>query len=262
MTAMPNRLDEIIAFKRRELDAIKRTQSISKLERAFKDRTDHRSFRKAIRQDGKLSLIAEFKRVSPSAGPIRPGADAVEVCRLYQEAGAAALSVLTDSAFFGGSLQDLTKVRQEVHLPVLRKDFILEEYQIVEAAAAGADALLLIVAALEINQLKLLQRLTIDMKMTPLVEVHSDLELNDALEAGATVIGINNRNLKTLEIDLTVMERLRRVIPPDKTVIGESGLRSRADVDRVRRLGMNAVLIGEELLSAPDIKQRVKEMMN
>ena len=206
-------------------------------------------------------MIAEVKRASPSAGTIRAGADAVEVAKIYHQAGARALSVLTDTPFFSGNLDDLTEVKEKVPLPVLRKDFLLEEYQILEGAAAGADAILLIVAILDPKALKRLITFTGELGLKALVEVHAERELDQALEAGAPILGINNRNLATLEVDLKTTERLIRGLPRDKIVVSESGIRSRQDVESLQRLGVHAVLIGEQLMSAPDIRKRVRELM-
>ena len=255
------KLEEILAYKRQEVAQAKRARPVAQLERALKDRPPVRDFRGAITRAGKLSLIAEVKRASPSAGPIRPDADAVTIAQTYEQAGAQALSVLTDSNFFSGSLEDLRSVRGKVGLPVLRKDFLIEEYQVVETAAAGADALLLIVAALEIPVLKRLLGLARDLRCEALVEVHTERELGQGLEAGAQVIGINNRNLGTFQVDLETTRLLARMIPPGRTIVSESGIRSRQDLEFVRAQGVQAVLIGEELMSAPDIAQRIRELM-
>jgi indole-3-glycerol phosphate synthase len=257
-----NKLEEIVAYKRIEVAEAKKSHSIAQLERALKERPQPRNFRQAIHRPGKLSLIAEVKRASPSAGAIRSGADAVEIAKQYHQAGAQALSVLTDAKFFSGSLADLTAVKKKVPLPVLRKDFLLEEYQILEAAAAGADALLLIVAILDRPTLKRLLALATDLGLDALVEVHAEPELTQALEAGAQILGINNRNLNTLEVDLKTTERLIRRLPKEgKVIVSESGIHSRSNVEFLERLGVHAVLIGEELMSAPDIGQRVRELM-
>ncbi len=256
------KLEEILAYKREEVAEAKRARPVVRLERALKDRPPVRDFRGAITRTGKLSLIAEVKRASPSAGPIRPGADAVTVAQTYEKAGAQALSVLTDSKFFSGSLEDLQSVRGKVSLPILRKDFILDEYQVVETAAAGTDALLLIVAALEMPVLKRLLGLARDLRCEALVEVHTERELDQALEAGARVIGINNRDLGTFQVDLKTTQRLARRVPRgEKVIVSESGIRSRQDLEFVRAQGVQAVLIGEELMSAPDVGKRIKELM-
>lgn len=259
---MASKLDEIVAFKREELAQAKRERPLSQLERGLKDRPPLRDFRSAIRRPGRLSLIAEIKRASPSAGPIRPEADVRKVAQEYLTAGAQAVSVLTDSRFFSGSIEDLRAVKSEIPLPVLRKDFLLEEYQVIEAAQAGADAVLLIAAILSPAVLKRLLGLARGLSLESLVEVHTEHELGEALEAGATVLGINNRDLTTFEVDIRTTQRLIRGIPADRVRVSESGLRSRQDVELVRSQGADAVLIGEELMSAPDIPARVKELMN
>jgi indole-3-glycerol phosphate synthase len=256
-----NRLDEILAFKRQELAQAKRERPLPQLERALKHRPPVRDFRSAICRPGRLSLIAEVKRASPSAGAIRPNAQVCRIARAYAEAGAQAVSVLTDAHFFSGTLEDLRAVRSEIPLPVLRKDFLLEEYHVVEAAAAGADSVLLIASALPRAALKRLMGLARDLGMEPLVEVHTERELGQALEVGAKIVGINNRDLATFTVDLTLTQRLARQIPSDRVRVSESGLRSPADVEFVRAQGVDAVLIGEELMTASDIGQRVKELM-
>jgi len=255
------RLEEIVAYKRQELAQAKRIKPLAQWERALKTRPPVRNFRKAITREGKVSLIAEVKRSSPSAGSIRPGADALTIAQTYEKAGAQAISVLTDSKFFSGDLADLTKVKEKVALPVLRKDFLLEEYQVVEAAASGADAILLIAAILERSLFKRLYRLAYDLEMECLVEVHTEGEVTDSLEVGAEIIGINNRDLKNFTVDLNVTKKLLPRIPREKTKVSESGIRTRADVELVTSQGANAVLIGEELMASNDILERIQELM-
>lgn len=230
------------------------------LERELKNRPPVRSFRQAVNKPGSLRLIAEFKRASPSAGPIRPGSDPAETAALYEASGAAAVSVLTDARFFSGSLADLKAVRAKINLPVLRKEFIIDEYQLVEASAAGADAVLLIVAALDQPLLKRLHRLAVDLGLDPLVEVHQESELDRALEIGTQLIGVNNRDLATLKTDLKTTERLIRKIPAGLVKISESGIRSRDDARFVRDAGAQAILVGEAILSAPDMAAKIKEL--
>ncbi len=255
------KLEEIVAYKRVELAQIKRSRPVAYLERELKNRPPVRNFRQAIYRQGSLSLIAEVKRSSPSAGPIRPGADAVEIAKQYAQAGAHALSVLAGSKFFSGALRGLISVREKVALPVLRKDFLLEEYHVVEAAAAGSDCILLIVAILDRPTLKRLLQLASDLSVDVLVEVHTRREVNEALEVGADIVGINNRDLATLQVDLKTTQQLIRLIPAGRTVVSESGFHSRADVETVRALGAHAVLIGEEFMKADDIEKRVRELM-
>ena len=256
-----SKLDEIVAYKRQELAETKKAQPVAQLEQELKHRSPIRGFAAAIRRPGHLSLIAEIKKASPSAGPIRPRADVVEVAKIYAGAGAQAISVLTDAKFFSGNLKDLAAAREKVSLPILRKDFLIEEYQVVETAAAGADALLLIVAILERPALKRLLGLARDLSLDALVEVHSDPELEEALEAGAEVIGINNRDLKTLQVDLKTTQRLLARIPSGRVRVSESGIRSRADVEFVQGQGADAILVGEELMASDDPAKKIKELM-
>ena len=255
------KLEEIIAYKRIELAQKKKLQPMARLEQELKGKPPRRPFREAIAKPGRIGLIAEIKRASPSAGPIQPDADAVEVAKNYAGAGADALSVLTDQKFFSGKLEDLVRVREAVSLPVLRKDFLLEEYQVVEAAAAGADAVLLIVAILNRPMLRKLLGLARDLSLDALVEVHSESEVGIALEVGAGIIGINNRDLKSFQVDLNTTQRLMKGIPGDRVAVSESGIRSKGDVEQVRRWGAGAILVGEELMSAPDVGCRIKELM-
>lgn len=255
------KLEEIVGYKKIELAQKKKDRPIASLERALKGRPPLIGFHEAIRREGVLSLIAEVKRASPSAGTIRADADAVAVAKEYEKAGAQALSVLTDSKFFAGSLEDLTSVKEAVSIPVLRKDFTLEEYQILESACAGADCVLLIVAILERPLLKRLIGFSRDLGLEALVEVTAAREIGEALETEATLIGINNRDLRTFEVDLKTTERLIHLIPPGRTVVSESGIRSREDTLRLQRAGVHAVLIGEELMSVENPGQRIKELM-
>ena len=258
---MSNKLEEIAAFKRREVAEAKQARPLALLERELKGRTPPRGFAAAIRRPGRLSLIAEIKKASPSAGPIRPEADVARVAQTYARAGAQAISVLTDAKFFSGSLKDLAVAREKVPLPVLRKDFLLEEYQLVEAAAAGADAVLLIVALLDPITLKRLLALARDLSLDALVEVHSEPELQQALGADSKVIGVNNRDLATLRVDLKTAEQLMKRIPADRARVSESGIRSRRDVEFVQAQGADAILVGEELMSSDDPAAKIKELM-
>ena len=257
-----NILEEIVAYKRRELAEAKGARPLAQLEKALKRRLPGRNFQEAIHHPGRLSLIAEFKRASPSAGQIRREADPVQVAAAYQQAGAQAISVLTDSKFFSGSLEDLTRVKEKVSLPVLRKDFLLEEYQVVEAAEAGADAVLLIAAILPRPVLGRLIETALDLSLDALVEVHTEREMGEALEAEARILGVNNRDLATLQVDLRITGSLIRKIPDDRIRVSESGIHSPGDVEFVRRQGADAVLIGEDLMSAQNVGTRIKEIMN
>lgn len=212
----------------------------------------------------KPALIAEVKRASPSKGPIRPDLDAVSQARLYAEGGASAVSVLTEERFFRGSLNDMRRVKDVLApfgIPVLRKDFIVEPYQVYESRAWGADAILLIVAILNQSQITQLMGLAGEMGMACLVEVHQEEELQRAIEAGAGIIGINNRDLTTFSTDIRTTERLRPLVPEDRLVISESGIRCREDVDLLRKWSVDAMLVGEALVSSDDVLARMREFL-
>lgn len=219
-----------------------------------------RPFSEALIDEG-ISLIAEMKRASPSRGPIRPDATVAEVVRAYQEAGARAVSVLTEPSYFGGSLDDLVEARGACELPLLRKDFVVDEYQLLEARAAGADAVLLIVAALEPERLAALMSAASELGMDSLVEVHDEEEVETALEAGAEVIGINNRDLHSLEVDLETTFTLLADIPAGTVVVAESGITTPEDVDRLERAGVDAILVGEALMRADDPVRAVRDLL-
>lgn len=212
-----------------------------------------RPFAAALCAPGEVRLLAEVKRRSPSAGEIRPGADPVEVARAYAAGGAAALSVLTDRAYFGGDLAFLAAVREGVSLPVLRKDFVVDPVQLWEARAAGADAVLLIVRILPPPLLAELLALAAELGMDALVEAHTGGELEAALAAGARLVGVNNRDLDTFTTDLALAERLAARVPPEVAYVAESGIRTPADVDRMGAAGIDAVLVGESLMRQPDL---------
>jgi indole-3-glycerol phosphate synthase len=214
-------------------------------------------------QQGRLNIIAEVKRASPSKGLIRADVSPSLLARVYEAGGAAAVSVLTEEERFQGSLDDLREVRAAVWIPVLRKDFIFDEFQLYEAAEAGADALLLIVAALDDETLERLRRLTEDeLGMDTLVEVHTSEELRRALASGATLIGVNNRNLQTFEVSLDVSAQLVQEMPHDVTRISESGLRTGADLNNLRALGYDGFLIGESLMRAQDPGHALRELLD
>jgi len=244
-----SRLEQILEAKRGEIARLEPRRQ--ELRAAALLRNDFRSFRSALqRDDGKLALIAEVKKASPSAGVIAPNFDPVTIARNYARAGAEAISVLTDEQFFQGHLDHLRAVREAVALPVLRKDFVLDEVQILEAAAAGADAILLIVAALGDKELVRLLATAVTYQLDVLVEVHSLAELERALETDAQIIGINNRDLATFEVDLGVTEKLSEEVPKEIVLVSESGIRTAADLARIKQSGVNAVLIGEALMRA------------
>ena len=242
-----SRLDEILRVKRQEIEKIRPRRD--ELRHAALQRNDFRSLHAALdRGPEKLSLIAEVKKASPSAGVIAESFNPVEIARNYARAGCEAISVLTDEQFFQGKLEYLAQIRSTVDVPLLRKDFMIEEVQIAESAAAGADAILLIVAALEQEQLVALLEAAALYQLDALVEVHTYEELDRALETDARIIGINNRNLATFEVDLGVTERLSEQVPNDVLLVSESGIRTAEDIARVRACGINAVLIGEALM--------------
>ncbi len=244
-----SRLDDILAVKRTEIEHLRPRRE--ELRAAALQRNDFRSFRNALtRPPGELALIAEVKKASPSAGVIAELFDPVLIAKNYAGAGAEAISVLTDEQFFQGRLEYLAQIREAVSVPLLRKDFILDEVQIAEAAAAGADAILLIVAALTDDALLTLLEAAAVYQMDALVEVHTLAELDRALETDARIIGINNRNLATFEVDLAVTEALSEEVPEEIVLVSESGLRTAEDVARVKAAGVNAVLIGEALMRA------------
>jgi len=242
-----NRLEEILHVKRAEIERLR--SRAAELDREAVARTDFRDFRAALQlADERLAVIAEIKKASPSAGLIAKSFEPVEIAKNYERGRANAISVLTDLKFFQGKLQDLKNVRAAVSIPLLRKDFILDELQIAESAATGADAILLIVAALEQKQLIELLRVTATYRLDALVEVHTRDELNRALDAGAKIVGINNRNLATFDVDLAVTEELCRDVPDEIVLVSESGIKTPQDVARVKACGVDAILVGEALM--------------
>jgi len=218
-------------------------------------------FHAALARRDRLNVIAECKRRSPSRGVLRADYDAAAIARGYDEAGAAAISVLTEPTFFDGSLDDLVRVRAAVQVPVLRKDFIVSEYQLFEAKAAGADAILLIVAALSPEELRRLRAKAAGLGLDALVEVHNQEELSVAVDAGATIVGINNRNLRTLAVDVHASEDLAARMPKGILPISESGLKSAEDLKRLRALGYQAFLIGERFMTQPLPGMALKELL-
>jgi indole-3-glycerol phosphate synthase len=253
-------LDELIAGAREGVEARRRELSQTDLEARLSARAEDRPFNEALARPG-LSLIAEFKRRSPSAGQIASGeADVTRQVQAYERGGAAALSVLTDEPHFGGSLADLRAARAACSLPIIRKDFIVDPYQLFEAAVNGADAVLLIVAGLADDDLRSLYRQARAIDLDCLVEVHDEAELERALEAGAEVIGINNRNLDDQTVDVATTYELMPDVPAGKTVVAESGISSRDELEELDRVGVDAVLIGGALMSAADPEAKVREL--
>jgi indole-3-glycerol phosphate synthase len=254
-------LDDILARTRADLTTRRQAQPIAQLEATAASRPAVRSLARALRRPDQIACIAEFKRRSPSAGWIAETADPATVARAYATGGAQALSILTDGPFFGGSLADLAAARAACDPPVLRKDFIIDRYQIVEARAAGADAILLIVAALADPELSSLLAATREVGLEALVEAHDADEVRRAVAVGAMVIGINNRDLRTFTVDRDLACRLRPQVPPDRVVVAESGIRAAADVARLRAAGIDAMLVGETLMRAPDPAAALRSLL-
>lgn len=249
---MTDILAEIVARKRREVAVTRASVPLAVLEAVVASAPPVRDFFAAVSTAPPLRLIAEFKRRSPSAGEIRPAATVAEVAAAYAGGGATALSVLTDHAGFGGSLADLEAARRAVDLPVLRKEFVVDFYQVVEARVHGADAVLLIAECLDDCHLRSLFRAVLDLGMTPLVELHNAENLSRVLDLGATLIGVNNRNLKTMTTDLDHVLALRERVPAGVVLVAESGIKTRADVERLEAAGIDAMLVGESLLVQRD----------
>lgn len=256
-------LDEILTHKRSELDGRRRRVPAGELERQCRGAAPALDLATALRPRAgeRVRLIAEVKKASPSAGVLNASLDPVAQARAYAGAGAAAISVLTDEKYFRGSLDDLVAVRAAVSAPLLRKEFIVDEYQLWESRAAGADAVLLIVAALDPAELRDLLQAATDIGLSTLVEVHVAGELDTALDVGAPVIGVNNRDLRTLRTSLDPSLALLPRIPAGRVAVSESGIASAADVERVLAAGAHAILVGEGLVRAPDVPAKVRELL-
>jgi indole-3-glycerol phosphate synthase len=256
-------LDKIVATKRQEVERLQQTFSISQAEKEISKLPPCRGFERALteRKRRPVGLIAEVKKASPSKGLIRADFEPVTLARAYERAGADCISVLTDADYFQGSNEYLTAVRQAVGVPLLRKDFTIDVRQIYEARLIGADAVLLIAAILTTAQMKQFLTEARNLGMDALVEVHDREELERALELDATLIGINNRNLKTFVTDLKTTEQLIAHIPSGKTIVSESGISSAADMDYLQSIGADAVLIGEHFMRQPSVEQAVHELM-
>jgi indole-3-glycerol phosphate synthase len=254
-------LDRILANKYLEVARRRSDTPIEQLRERALAQTPPRDFLGALKQSGRPALIAECKKASPSKGLLRPEYDPAELARTYAENGAAALSVLTDETFFQGSLNDLSTAREAAGLPALRKDFIVDDYQVYEARAAGADAVLLIVAALRLEQLQELHVQINELGMTALIEVHDEAEVDIALQIMPKLIGVNNRNLHDFTVDLETTARLRKCVPANVALVTESGIHTAEDVSRVRDMGVNAILVGEALVTASDAGVKVRELV-
>ncbi len=257
-------LDDIIKYKRTEelpRRMAARKPAMVQAEAALVPRPN--DFVAALRRSNRVALIAEAKKASPSKGLLRPRFDPLELAATYVENGAAAVSVLTDTKYFQGRLEYLTQIKQQVKpAPVLRKDFIFHPYQIHEARAAGADALLLIAAVLKDKELADLLALTRKLQMTALIEVHNQAELARVLPLEPRLIGVNNRDLRDFSVDLNTCIELRRHVPPEICFVAESGIHTAADVARLAQEGIDAVLVGEALVKAKDVGRKVRELLN
>ena len=253
-------LQQIISEKRLEIAELNHSLPIAMLEERITNRDAPRDFLRAISQE-RLQLIAEVKKASPSKGVLSPNLDPVVLGKSYAESGAAAISVLTEVNHFQGSLEYMSVIKEKVDIPILRKDFIFDEYQIYESAAFGADALLLIASILSQEQLSVLLQLSHRLGMDCLVEVHNEIELEQAIRSKTKIIGINNRNLNTFEIDINTTRRLIPLVPIGTSVVSESGIKTREDIITMMECGVNAVLIGEALVTAESIPDKIKELM-
>jgi indole-3-glycerol phosphate synthase len=254
-------LSRIIEEKRNVVEEAKRARPIEDIIRSIKNVSVKSQFKKNISRPHHINLIAEIKKASPSKGILRGDFNPVKIAMTYQATGASAISVLTDERFFEGRLEYITKVRENVSIPILRKDFFIDEYQIYETVAAGADAILLICEILSIAELTRFYNIANELGLDCLVEVHNEEDIEKALAIGAAIIGINNRDLHTFKVDLGVTQRLIRMIPQNKVIVSESGIKRYEDVMFLKSLGVNAVLIGEAFMEADDIAAKMREMM-
>jgi len=258
----PDLLRTIVAATQQITDTRRAQEPASALERRAAVRQPRGDrFEAALGMAGRVNVIAECKRRSPSRGVLAPQYEPVAIARKYQAGGAAAISVLTEPTFFDGALAHLAAVREAVALPLLRKDFVVDEYQLLEARAAGADAVLLIVAALEQSELVRLQSRAWDLGLSALVEIHDDEELTRAIDSGARVIGVNNRNLRTLAIDVSASDRLAAKMPASVVGVSESGLQTRSDLERLASAGYRAFLIGERFMTDPDPARAIADLI-
>lgn len=256
---MSIRLDELVGATREAVHRRKRERPLAEVEREAGAQPGGRPFAEALSRPG-TSLIAEHKRRSPSAGTIREGASCAELVQAYERGGAAAVSVLTEEAHFGGSLADLREARAAIHLPILRKDFTIDRYQLYEAKAAGADAILLVVGSMDPAELGALLNEAWGLDLDAIVEVATEEELATALEWDVDVLGINNRNLEDFSVDLERTFDLLHEVPTGKVVVSESGIRTREQIEGLEEVGVDAVLIGEMLMRAPDPEAAVREL--
>jgi len=262
MTATPDLLQAIIGATERLVEVRRENESLHALEeRAAAVSSEGLKFEKELAAVGRVNVIAECKRRSPSKGVLATDYDPAKIAREYERGGAAAISVLTEPTFFDGELEHLAAVREAVSLPLLRKDFIVNEYQLFEARASGADAVLLIVSALEQVVLTRLQARAWDLDLAVLVEVHDEVELARAIDAGARVVGVNNRNLRTLQVDISASHRLATKIPEGLIAVSESGFRSREELDRLAGEGYSAFLVGERFMVDSDPARAIRDFV-
>lgn len=257
-------LTKIIEKKRKEIENSKRKISqeelVSSVE-SLKSHRKHHFFKSSISKPHKINLIAEVKKASPSAGLIRKDFDPVKIASTYEANGVSAISVLTDEKFFQGHITHLENIKKSVSLPVLRKDFIIDEYQIYESILAGADATLLIADLLSVEELKKFIDIGRQFRIDFLVEVHSEEDVKKAVDSKCEIIGINNRDLHTFKVDLKTTQRLLKIIPEGRIVASESGIKTREDISYLKSLGVNAVLVGEIFMRSSDIGEKVRELM-
>lgn len=269
---MASILQEILDYKRKEIAQQKKLIAVELLKEQIKDLPKCRNFHKAVTKPNKrgINVIAEVKKASPSAGVIRKDFEPVEIAKIYEQCGADAISVLTDEKYFQGRLEYLTQIKNTVSVPVMRKDFIIDEYQIYEARAAGADALLLIGEAFEPNDGKIIDLMILagELTLTTLLEVHSAEELLrarsliDFPKAYYSVLGINNRDLATMKVDLNTTIRLKELAGDIKGLVAESGIKTKADVERIKRAGVTAVLVGQVLCESGNIAEKFREIFD
>ncbi|BCG47028.1 Indole-3-glycerol phosphate synthase [Citrifermentans bremense] len=265
MTQLPDVLKKIVDYKQGEVAAMKAEVPLIEIMDRLAELEDHpRGFQAALinsLSSGWTPIIAEVKKGSPSKGLIRPDFDPLQIARTYQENGATCLSVLTDEHFFMGHLSYLATIREEVSLPLLRKDFIFDPYQIYQARAAGADAILLIAAMLDLHQLRDFSALAQELSMDVLLEVHDEKELETALQTDCTLIGVNNRDLRSFVVDIATSERLAALVPQGRLVVAESGINRREEIVHLMSKGLHAFLIGESLMREEDFGAKLRELL-
>lgn len=254
-------LDRIVQSKREEIALVKKRRDLQALKDAVHTAPEIRDFLDALRRRDRIRLLAEVKKASPSKGVIRPQFQPVDIAKAYQAGGAAAISVLTDEPFFQGRLDYLSQIRDAVTIPILRKDFILDEYQVYEARVAGADAVLLIAECLPGDELSKLYHCIRELGMTALIELYDPVHLERVLETGTPLVGVNNRDLRTFAVELDHVIRLRSRIPSNITLVAESGISNPEDVRKLEEAGIDAILVGESLMRQSDVRKAVEQLM-